>query len=247
MGNIRLETPGIRNDHDADFDRQFSPPPDDPGNTALYIGGGLAALLLVTFAIPPARRAFFAAIKGLKNKASSLDEISRALGTQSRTDNAFALIQAMRGDQFYRSNPFCELGDMAAMRKILDRGVESFERKIYRTATHVKCWNSGYDCVAYEVTHRDDTFSLIRAFKYQESPFDTMGVGGTDVRKTYFDFWISEGNGTMARYLYRGSNNPDLGSSPYKDGLRVARDFIDWSVKNRGLVPLKGPDQIVFL
>ena len=61
-----------------------------------------------------------------------------------------------------RSNPFADLRDLKPLEAVLARGAVHFKRQSYRSAHYQE--ETGYDIVAFDITHSDQTKSTILAY-----------------------------------------------------------------------------------
>lgn len=160
-------------------------------------------------------------------------------------EQGVALVASMDSDVFYDVHPFAKLSDYLPIANVLARGVQKFERSIYRTSTNAQLWDSGYDVVRYTVTHFDGATSVLLAFKRETTPFDAMGYGLPDRRSLFHSFYISDGNGLMTQYQYEPGLLPSIEQGYEEAMLAAPARFIRKSIKNQGLFELESPNQFL--
>lgn len=104
-------------------------------------------------------------------------------------------------DELKEQNPFNTLSSSDPLNKVLDKGVLSFRREAFRSPNYQE--ESGYDLLAYEVTHPDKSISNIVA--YLENPGSATqgrGIGAPDERAPFVMFMVA-GKGKTAQYFFR--------------------------------------------
>lgn len=158
-------------------------------------------------------------------------------------NNGKALLESLLGEKFYNSNPFQTLEKVSSIMEIVDRGVISFDRRIFRTQTNISAWNNGYDVVVYEVKHSDGGTSVIQAAMQSDNPFSVMMIGGADLRSTHVMVYTDMSDGKMNyRWYVDGVKKHETLGANAAQGLDAARNFVNQSLENRGFVELEVDD-----
>ena len=83
-------------------------------------------------------------------------------GAASATGPATELRESLSNVEIGEANPFAKLSTLKPLDAVLNKGISSFKRQAYRSPNYKE--ESGYDLVAYHVTHPDQTSSVILAY-----------------------------------------------------------------------------------
>jgi hypothetical protein len=157
-----------------------------------------------------------------------------------------ALVGSLQADLFHDQNPFSLLVNVAPVVSVLEHGVTSFERKIYRTSQNIRCWNSGYDLVHYAVTHPNGNQSHLLSYK-QANRIGQYSFAGPDYRPIHHQFFVSNANATVTHSQYVSGTLLDVSTGPATEKLKMLSDFFSESIGNRGIFLLTDPDEILGL
>ena len=126
----------------------------------------------------------------------------KALQHQARASGeANELIEALRAEEFFGSNPFERLTTAGPFADIIAKGVVEFSREISQSPEYM--WAPGnHDIVRYTVKHPDGTQSHVLAYKQKDGPYQLM-IGGADLRPTFNLFFVSKGADIVYAAMYK--------------------------------------------
>lgn len=110
------------------------------------------------------------------------------------------LVEALSKELFANGSPFENKFSIELISAILDRGVESFVRRPFRSPQHM--WPDGHDVVVFEVKHIDATTSWLLAYRQKTNPFDLM-IGGADMRPTFNIFFVAKDSTSVDALMFQ--------------------------------------------
>lgn len=145
----------------------------------------------------------------LIQSASSINDLKNL----ALPETAQKLIESMINDEFDVGNPFTSIDKIYAMGLILQRGVKSFHRDVYRSSQFTR--DLGYDVLRYEVMNSDGQSSFIMAYK-EKTAVGQTGIGQRDERPVFAMILVPQDEGQFHLSLF-SSGQPALSQTVTKE------------------------------
>ncbi len=131
------------------------------------------------------------AVQSENQSLISLDEVQKwqdfARWKTSQVTHDF--LAQLASDEFSSLFPFLTLNELGPLKKILQEGVLTFNREVYRSPEFSD--GAGYDTVKYEILHRDGKKSQIYAYRQKTSP-DQLHIGSKEDLRPIFTLFVIE-------------------------------------------------------